>query len=90
MHVCTIGFTLLTENRAKGVSSDTRELIAINYDPYTGQINARREDMESIPSRRISGNTNNGRGESNMPDSGGSVAGISNQEGGGGFVDLEG
>lgn len=40
-----LGFSAFKANRKKGVSRDTAELVAINFDPFTGTINTGRKTL---------------------------------------------
>ena len=40
-----LGFSVFKANRASGVSSDTTELVAINFDPVTGTVNSGRKTL---------------------------------------------
>ena len=76
------GFTILSDTRAKGVTDDTRELIAINFDSATGVINPRRKNIQDTTAGRAVEAVNHGRNEDIVPTGGEPVAQGAHQESG--------
>ncbi len=77
-----LGFTVIADTRAQGVSNDTRELIATNFNPVTGTLNARRNDIRVSTTGRAANTAQNGRGENALSTGAEGLAGGVNQESG--------
>ncbi len=77
-----LGFTVIADTRAQGVSNDTRELIATNFNPVTGTLNARRTDLHDSTTGRTAKTDHNGRDENALSTGAEGLAGGVNQESG--------